>query len=211
MVKKLMAGLALMAVVGVTWGTAHATIVGVGSRVALNSQGIIMENYGFEDFTGSDFYAPGNPWTAHSVTYNNGNNLIIGPASGYAPLTNVMCNDYWTPNTGTINGTHNMFAFDVSGIQTNSVKLTVETNLNTLILDSLTVLDAATGMSFFGFTATGSGEYFTAFRLDGLNGGAPVIDNVTLGSLGTAAVPEPTTLLLVGAGLGVIGFLRRRK
>jgi hypothetical protein len=191
--------------------TAQATLITYNDRTSFNSQGSIVYNYGFEDFTGSTFYYPDDPWTSHGVTYATADNIIAGPTSWYGNSSNVFINNWWTPLTATISPTFNMFAFDLGILGGNSpVNLELVTNQATYYFNNLNVSNVSQGLDFYGFSVS-SGEYFTAFTLSSVYGSgyAPAIDNVTLGN-SAAPVPEPSTLLLFGAGLFGIVFLRKR-
>jgi hypothetical protein len=209
MVRIILAGLAIMTVVGLSWEASQAGVVSYVSRAGFSARGIITENYGFEDFFGSYFYYPGDSWTTHGITYTNTRNIIMDPSSIYGNATNVVINDFWTPHTGIINGAYDMFGFDLGSLGlTFSPTLILNTNLNVYNLGVLEIPNVKDGMTFFGFVASGYEEHFTYFRLYGRNGGAPALDNVTLGTV--SAVPEPTTFFLLGTGLGGLLFLKRK-
>lgn len=99
-----------------------------------------------------------------------------------------------------------MLAFELGTLlgADSTISLVLTTNLTTYPPVTLSITDVSAGMTFFGYVATGAGEYFTGFTLDG---GAPAITNVTLGN---TAVPEPTTYLLLCISLGIVGYARKR-
>ncbi len=222
MLRKMLAGLAMMAVVGCLGGTARASVAFYDNRAAFNAQGPIVENYGFEDFTGSVSYDPGSPWTSHGITYAATQNTIIaptyvygtGPEPDYLPLlfgntSNFFASNYDSLIPGTIEyrdlGQYYMLGFDLAGVlNSDPVAVTVNTNQGSYT-DTLTVTDVSVGMTFYGFVATGVDEYITDFTLNGTGGVSPALDNVTLG-----AVPEPSTYLLLCLSLGAVGYARRR-
>lgn len=194
-------------------GTAEAALTAYSSRPVFEAQGTIVYNYGFEDFTGSPFYVPGDPWTTNGVTYSTGSNLIVGPTGGYGNSTNVFANNFWTPLPATINSPFGLFGLDLAVLGNNSLlDFTITTNLASYIYNGLTVPNGPNGMTFFGFQAD-PGEYFTSFYLSSQlgTGSAPAIDNVTLGNPGSVPTPEPSTLLLLGSGLAGLAYYRRKK
>jgi hypothetical protein len=206
--KKTVTALFLVVMIFVGFGSAQAAVSTYNNRTAFEAQGTIAYNYGFEDFTGSSVYYPGNPWTSHDVTYTSLHNVIVGPTYGYGNASNVIISNIWTPLTGDINGSYRMLGFDLGVLgYTSALDLQIYTNAGTYTFNGLIVPNVTTSMDFYGFK-TSTGEYFTGFRLDSQGGlfYAPAIDNVTLGN----PVPIPSAILLLGPGLLGLAGLRRR-
>src|SRR3954451_3941426 len=145
-----------------------AGVVTYSSRATFNSQGTIVFNSNFDDFYGTPFTNPGDPFTRGDVTYTSGANLGVGAGSPYSigNARGVMSYNFWSPITGDISTAstlYDLFGLDVA-VTSGPINITVNTNLNSYIFSGLTVADGSPTFTFEGFQATG-GEYFTGFMI----------------------------------------------
>jgi hypothetical protein len=196
----------------------EAALTTYSSRASFEAQGTIAENYGFEDWAlppgGHAF--PGDPYTAHGVTYNSGSNLILGP--GYPGVGNsshvltTNCSGVCSLPFSVLSG-YDMLGFDL-GIygdnpeQDSLVDFSITTNLSSYSFSNVFVPNVSDGMTFFGFIAEG-GETISQMTLSNQPAFLPALDNVTLGN--AALIPEPETYAMLMAGLGLLGLVARRR
>lgn len=157
----------------------------IKDRAMFNSLGAIVYNYGFDDF-GTWFSYPGPSWTKDGITYTSGQNIVVGTATGYQPLSNVMTHNYWTPVTGDVQtspSSFDMFGFDLAYLgRKDPIDLTIYTNLATYHCYDLDLPIVSVAQDFYGFVSKSIDEHFMGYVLSSNGGGsAPVIDNVTLG------------------------------
>jgi hypothetical protein len=190
-----------------------AGVVTYSSRATFNSQGTIVFNSNFDDFIGTEFTQPGDPFTRGDVTYTSGDNLIVGTGDNYSIGTfrGVMSYNFWSPITGTISTASNqydLFGFDVA-VTSGPIDITVNTNLNSYVFSGLSVPDGSTTFAFEGFQATG-GEFFTGFSVATQGQGfLPGMTDVAVGTAGSAATPEPGTFSILGLAVGAL-VLRKK-
>ena len=193
--------------------SAQAAVISYSDRTTFESQGSIAFNNDFEHWnTSGGFAFPADPYTEQGVTYNSTNNLIVGINSPYTNQGNHITNNYWTPVTGELDNVDqfDMFAFDVGVYGDANLSLTLFSNLTSYLIDLVAPSANNSALDFLGFIVDGEGEFFTGFSLASAGSGhLPMMDNVTLGNVTPAAVPEPGTLALFALGLAGLGFTRR--
>lgn len=200
---------------------AGASVITVNNEATFNGMGTIAFDSHFTDF-GIVTQLPGTPFTRGDVTYNSQENYAWC-CNLYTTTETLIGNNYWTPVLGDIatGPKYNMFGFDIGTYGPSPITITVFTNSGSFVYPSLTIANSAAGLlEFRGFVA--SGEYFTGFNITADNGccggsypnffnNLPGITNVELGNTGTAPIPEPASIALLGLGLAGLGFSRRKK
>jgi hypothetical protein len=186
--------LALALLVGTS---AYAGVTMGNSQAAFSASGSITQNTNFDSY-GSGFTSLPNPYTVGDLTFSSGDNLVVGTGSGYSPVKNVLAYNGWSPMPGTIGGSHNLFGFDLGYLGSQSdITISLSTNVGSY--------------SFIVQSPASAGESFTGFSLASAMGAgsAPVITDVQLGTV--SAVPEPETLAMMLAGMGLMGAVVRRR
>ena len=199
---------------------AGASVITVNNEATFNGMGTIAFDSHFTDF-GIVTQLPGPPFTRGDVTYHSEQNYAW--STFFTTTETLIGNNYWTPVLGDIatGPKYNMFGFDIGTYGPSPITITVFTNSGSFVYPSLTIANSAAGLlEFRGFVA--SGEYFTGFNITADNGccerwkggwinNLPGITNVELGNTGTAPIPEPASIALLGLGLAGLGFSRRKK
>lgn len=200
---------------------AGASVITVNNEATFNGMGTIAFDSHFTDF-GIVTQFPGTPFTRGDVTYNSVQNYAFC-CGAFTTTETLIGNNFWTPVLGDIarGPQYNMFGFDIGTYGPSPITITVFTNSGSFVYPSLTIANSAAGLlEFRGFVA--SGEYFTGFNITADNGccerwkdgwinNLPGITNVELGNTGTAPIPEPASIALLGLGLAGLGFSRRKK
>lgn len=189
--------------------SAHAAVTQIDSQSTFSSLGTITQNTVFTP-TNSGYYYPDTPYTFGDITVASTQNIIFAPLSNYSNTRTILINNYWSPLPGTIAGDHDLFGFSLGMLgNISAVTIGLTTNVGSY---SFEVLSPSYVPTFIGFAA-GVGEKFTSFSLTSAqgSGSAPGITDVQLGNSVVSAVPEPETYAMLLAGLGLMGFVARRR
>lgn len=188
---------------------ASASVVQIATQAAFNAAGTVTQNTNFDYVTG-DFQSLGSSTVIGDLTINSGDNVVVGTGSQYAPVRSVLAYNEWSPLPGLIAGSHNLFAFNLGYLGSQSdITVSLSTTSGSYSFVYTNPVIASSGLQFTGFQAS-AGEYFTGFTLSSAIGGgsAPAITDL---QLGVAAVPEPETYGMLLAGLGLVGLMARRR
>lgn len=100
-----------------------------------------------------------------------------------------------------------VLSFDLSGNQRGGASDSVNVLFAGVLLDTITVAPSAP-FTHYSYNMSGSGHI--RFETAGGDDLGPILDNVMLRTRDTA-VPEPSTLAIVGSGLAALGLWRRRR
>jgi len=192
--------------------SSFATLVMFNDRTTFNAQGTVAHTETFSNFSNTGFSQPSDPYSVGGVTYSSADNLILGGSgTGYTTNgTQMITNNYWNPLVGTLDSGYNMFGFDGGWSNQNDIGtvITIGTNLSSYIFN--VDFSIASSTDFYGFVTGTSNEHVLSFNLSSnyeyaLNS----IDNVSVGTISSSSVPEPSVLTLMG--LGILGFVAARR
>ncbi|WP_197046813.1 PEP-CTERM sorting domain-containing protein [Paucibacter sp. KBW04] len=215
--KTLLAPIALAAFVAVSGGAQAAVTVYTSQAAYLAA----ITHAGVDSFDDLDYTTTlGTPQarTAGSHSYT----ASVGPTSVFFPASDDGQDVWLATNNRTDTVTFNGFSADVqavggfffgtniAGYSTAATALSIQvTDASGSITQQL--LNPNTG-SFLGFVSTGglsSLKLWVGNQGTGEAGVWPTINDLTLGSV--AAVPEPQTYALMLGGLGLLGWMARRR
>ena len=110
--------------------TAFAGVTMGNSQATFSASGTITQNTNFDSYNASTFTSLSDPFTVGDVTFSSGANLVVGAATFYSPVRNVLAYNFWSPLPGSISGAHNLFGFDVGYIGSqSSIAINLMTNV----------------------------------------------------------------------------------
>lgn len=156
---------------------------------------------------------PGSPFTIGAVTFAQPENRLWIFGKDFYNTTGLT-SSYLNQNSNAPSGINVTFVNPVYGVgmnfgivdKWNSTSLAVTYTLSTgEVINTSAPLLTGTGnaMAYFGFT---SDVAFSSFNINAPSQGV-ALDNLTFAS----AVPEPESCAMLLAGLGLMGFMTRRK
>lgn len=189
-------------------GAAQAAVVTFSDRTVWNAATAGVSNIDFEGLAEPGSFVVANGATIGGVTFTGSGNLfVVDPA--YSPefydwgSGAVMLGDLNSTITATFAGVTSL-GLDLMSILDYGATLTLGLSTG----DSVAVATANyPDRTFFGVT---SDLPITMITISG-SGGYPEIDNFSFGRAGVAAVPEPSSILLVGLAAAALRLASRRK
>lgn len=186
-------------------GSAHSNVVTVGSQASFSALGTVVQNTNWDSY-GTGWTYPGNSFVVGDLTFVQGGTNLIG-GSAYGMVRNLLTDDNVRGTTALVANTYDLFAFSAGNfLDAAASNFFVTTNLGSYSFSEVVPIYANGGsLSFIGFAAD-PGEYFTSVAWYG-NGATGVTDI----QLGSANVPEPGSLALLGLGLAGLAYSRKRK
>jgi hypothetical protein len=185
----------------VAWGTGTTTVTLTNGHSVTFQAGTIDGN-GLVEITGADGIAPANT-SQYSGTSNGAFNSVMG---GF-----VYDGTETTTLTGlTVGNSYQVELFSVDDRGPFGARDQTFTDQNG---DTSTAfLHNANDFVIGSFVADATTETFTNYGTGGCPGSCSVLNATVVYSEGSgASVPEPATLILMGTGLGVLGWAKQRR
>ena len=199
-------------------GTAQGSIISSLFNTGVDGTGTPLSNNSADPHY-SLVSVPGGPTSVRVATSANG--FPIGPWLGDDSLSTWIGPDSDGSLNGPVGNYDYQTTFDLTGFDPLTASITGQWSMDNAAVDILIngVSISPTGSDFTSWTAFSVNSNFVAgintldFVINNAGGptGLRVEMSGTAEPAGTDPVPEPATMILLGAGLSVLGVLRHRK